>query len=281
MRYLTIADWGGTPNGAPQMTLPAVAVQVHHSVTTPTTDPIRDFQTLDQIGRSRNHGGISYSWVIHPDGTIGEGQGTRRGAHTGGNGCGGSPWGWNPCSFGICFIGNYQEDDPTDASIDAFRWLIHKLRTEELITDTTVIRGHRDAPGNQTACPGDRLEAVLDRLREPWQEPARKDTTMRMFAVQVPGDEKVWLWWGCYKTHIPTPEVLDALAFVGMIPTQPNGNPVHQISASLRDALITIPWEISPINPTAPQNGVTAAQVESICRRVLREEIARIRVTST
>lgn len=161
--------WGGTANGWPGMTLPAVHVWVHHSVTTPTDDALADFRTLDGIGRSRGHGGISYSYVIHPDGTVGEGQGLARGAHTGGNGCGSSPWGWNPCAFGVCFVGNYEEQEPTVQAIEAFRWLYAHLVAEGVLQPGAPIDGHRSAPGNATACPGRSLVDALPALREPYR----------------------------------------------------------------------------------------------------------------
>lgn len=170
-----IDTWGGTRNGwGPMPTLPAQAVWVHHSVTNPTSDAFADFQVLDRIGLSQGHGGISYSWVIHPDGTIGEGQATNRGAHTGGQGgCNGSPWGWNACSFGICFVGNYMELSPTAESISSFQWLRdYLLNIGVLDAGIYPTGGHRDAPGNSTACPGNNLEAIIDVLRLPYDKPS-------------------------------------------------------------------------------------------------------------
>lgn len=173
--FLTLAQWGGTSNGWPQMSLPAVALWVHRSVTNETVggeataDAIADFQSLDAIGLVRGHGGISYSYAIHPEGVIGEGQGIRRGAHTAGDGCNGSRWGWNPCSFGVVFIGNYTTDTLTPEAIRSFQWLRDKLISEgKLEPGTYPTGGHRDAPGNATACPGDNIEANLDVLRQPY-----------------------------------------------------------------------------------------------------------------
>lgn len=181
-----IGVWGGTPNGwGPMPTLPAQAIWVHHSVTTPTGDPFADFQVLDRIGRSQGHGGISYSWVIHPDGTIGEGQGTGRGAHTGGQGgCNGSPWGWNACSFGICFVGDYTTLEPTPTSIQSFRWLRdHLAATGLLAPGIYPTGGHRDAPGNSTACPGNNLEAALEQLRQPYDQPTTPEVPDMVITV--------------------------------------------------------------------------------------------------
>lgn len=172
--FLEIGEWGGTPNGwTPRMTIPAADLWVHHSVTVRTGNPVADFRTLNQIGLSRGHGGISYSYAIEGD-TIGEGQGTGRGAHTAGDGCNHSPWGWNPCSYGVVFVGNFDNDTLTDADINSFRW----LRDEYLIPCGLLVPGvyptggHRDAPGNQTGCPGTNVENMLDVLRQPYVPPS-------------------------------------------------------------------------------------------------------------
>lgn len=177
--FLPLTDWGGTPNGWPEMVLPVPNLDVHHSVTSeeigvhPTDDAVADFQELDALGLARGHGGISYSYAIHnPTGIIGEGQGTRRGAHTAGDGCGGSPWGWNPCTIGVVFIGDFQPRDGvtadvlTDPAIEAFRWLRAKLIADGIVAPGVYpTGGHRDMAGNATACPGDNIEEQLDVLR--------------------------------------------------------------------------------------------------------------------
>ncbi len=206
--YLTRDEWGGRLNAINrEMEEPATALWAHHSVTNEemgvhaTEDAIADFLELDALGVA---GGISYSYAIHPNGIIGEGQGTHQGAHTGGNlGCGRSPWGWNPCSFGVCFIGDfhpreandYQADELTDAAINSFRWLRDKLiREGDLVAGVYPTGGHRDASGNSTACPGDNIEARLDELRAPYAEPVEpaaqrpKDDDMPWIAHTETGD---------------------------------------------------------------------------------------------
>lgn len=202
MRIVPIEEWGGTPNNWPSMTIPAEALWIHHSVTTPTEDAFADFRVLDRIGRNQGHGGISYSYVIHPNGTIGEGQGSRRGAHTGGNGCGGSGYGWNPCSFGVCFVGNYMDMAPTPESLEAFRWLrdvllyVGALQPGEYPTG-----GHRDAPGNSTACPGNILYEVIPLLRQP--SASQEDEVANMYVTKE-SDPSVGIWVtdGVWKRHI-------------------------------------------------------------------------------
>lgn len=141
------------------MRLPAADLWAHHSVTVATDDAFADFRVVDRI-HQQQLGGVAYSYLIHPNGTIGEGQGTNIGAHT---------LGWNDRAFGVCFIGNYMNDTPTSTAIDAFRWLRDDMiGTGLLVPGIYPTGGHRDAPGNSTACPGDRLELALPALREPY-----------------------------------------------------------------------------------------------------------------
>lgn len=152
------------------MRLPVAAVWAHHSVTTPTDDAFSDFRVVDRI-HLQQLGGVAYSYLIHPNGTIGEGQGTNIGAHT---------LNWNDRSFGVCFIGNYMVDEPSDLAINSFRWLRdHLVDIGLLAAGIYPTGGHRDAPGNSTACPGDLLEQSLPRLREPYSPtPTRTDHDM-------------------------------------------------------------------------------------------------------
>ncbi len=184
---LSLEEWGGTSNGNVQMQLPAIDLIPHHSVTNeelgvhPTADAIADFRELDNFGVGQGHGGVSYSYMIHPEGVIGEGQGTRRGTHTGGIGCNWSPWGWNPCTFGVCFIGDYQPregvdaDTLTDAAIQAYRYLRDLLILDGLLVPGVYpTRTHRDMPGNSTACAGDNIEDRMAELAMPYQQPLIK-----------------------------------------------------------------------------------------------------------
>lgn len=246
-----IEAWGGTRSGAPQMTLPAQGIWVHHSVTWPTDSPLADFRTLDRIGQNQGHGGISYSFVIHPDGTIGEGQGTTRGAHTGGDGCGGSPWGWNPCTFGVCFVGNYNEMDPTPESIRSFQWLHDHLLGLGWLAQS-AIGGHRDAPGNSTACPGNTLEAALPALRLPYT-PEKEDEDMALY-ISKKSDPSLGIWVtdNIYKRHM----LPDEWAFIQYV--SPDKAVVVPISDQWWDSL---PTAAPTSGPTAPSPTVDPAAI--------------------
>lgn len=151
---LTRSEWGAkTPLGH-AMKLPAREVWVHHSVTSGQVDPVAGMRELERIGTAR-FGRFSYSWVFWPNGVIGEGAGTTIGAHTKGA---------NSTSFGFCWAGNFERDQPTTMSLDSAVWLIRELiRSGELIDGIHPAGGHRDRA--QTACPGTHLYARIPLLR--------------------------------------------------------------------------------------------------------------------
>ena len=103
------------------------------------------------------------------DGTLYEGRALelQSGATGGGN---------NPGNLAVCFIGCYHEPEgecvggvghqPTDAMMDRGQLLVQTLvRMFDISTADDNIRGHRDWPGNSTACPGARLHPRLGELR--------------------------------------------------------------------------------------------------------------------
>lgn len=163
MPIVTRADWGAHPESLPtaRMTLPAVELWLHHTVTKPSADPVRDMRAIEAIGVQR-FGVFSYSYCVHPSGVVLEGAGLGRGAHTKGR---------NSTSFGVSFIGNYDVLAPTPEQMESARWLIWWLQEEgHLRPEIYPTGGHRDV--FSTACPGARLYGRLDDLRAPWFPPA-------------------------------------------------------------------------------------------------------------
>ena len=151
--------WGAAPASLPaaEMRLPATRLFIHHTVTEPTGDPYADMRVIEAIGVER-FGQFSYSYCVHPSGTILEGCGTRRGAHTAQA---------NSGAFGVAWIGNYETRSPALAQIDATRQLIDQLHRAGWLTADAAILGHRDVYA--TACPGRKLYEVLDVIRHPWE----------------------------------------------------------------------------------------------------------------
>jgi len=128
---------------------------LHHSVTRATADPIADARTVARIGVQR-FGRLSYSWLVHPDGTILQGQDGHVGAHTRGQ---------NSTTEAICCIGNFEQDHPTEAMCASIALIIG-------IRGQTLLGGHRDAPGAATLCPGKNLQSAVEGLRyhaERWE----------------------------------------------------------------------------------------------------------------
>lgn len=175
-RITTRAEWGAKIDSLPLtwMVLPAKEVWAHHTVTEPSSDPKRDMRAVEAIGLQR-FGIFSYSFCIHPDGTVLEGAGLRRGAHTAQR---------NSTAFGLSFIGNYENRDPTAEQIDAGRWLIWRLQGQgHLRPGTFPTGGHRDLMS--TACPGTKLYRRLGDLRRPWlpSAPPVQQATLQPAAV--------------------------------------------------------------------------------------------------
>ncbi|WAQ96554.1 PGRP1-like protein [Mya arenaria] len=67
----------------------------------------------------------------------------------------GIPWGHTP----ICVIGDFTHRVPNDAALNAVKQLIQCGLDNHKLTSTYTLRGHRDM--GQTACPGDKLYALI------------------------------------------------------------------------------------------------------------------------
>jgi len=164
MNYRTRQEWGASydVNQRALMTgLPVGTIFIHHTVTTPTDDPDRDMRQVEQIDISR-FGVPSYSWCIHPRGVILEGMSIHRGAHTINN----QGQSLNNVAFGISFIGNYENMQPSALAMLACRQLIFEyIIPHNWLKNNWVIRGHRDVYA--TACPGANLYPRIQELTVP------------------------------------------------------------------------------------------------------------------
>jgi N-acetylmuramoyl-L-alanine amidase len=153
MDIVSRSRWGATAALGPTMRLPAREIWLHHSVTTATGDAAADMRTIERIGVER-FGRLSYSWAVHPNGTVLEGAGTTVGAHTSGR---------NSTGFGIVWIGNYEIHHLTRAQIVATAALIRHLVATGRAVGRPPIGGHRDVKA--TACPGRHAYAALPQVR--------------------------------------------------------------------------------------------------------------------
>jgi hypothetical protein len=145
---LSRAEWGMPGPLGPRMAS-SNGIWLHHAVVKATADPVRDARTIANIGIQR-FGRLSYSFIVHPDGTILEGQNGHVGAHTRGQ---------NSTTQAICCVGNFENDPVTPEMVAAIRVLVRDFGP--------LLGGHRDAPGAATACPGRNLYGRLPELRVP------------------------------------------------------------------------------------------------------------------
>lgn len=163
MRIIPRSEWGARHAAAWKnldAPLPAREVWLHHSVTVapdlvpPFDDDDAAVRTLERIGQQRFGWGISYSFVITPTGRVYEGHRIDGvGSHTGGR---------NSTSRAICFLGNYEDDDPTREQLEAAAWLLrYGADPARGWWAPRLSGGHRDAPGASTACPGRNAWAAI------------------------------------------------------------------------------------------------------------------------
>ena len=110
---------------------------------------------------------VEYHILIYPDGTIKVGRPLHlRGAHCSANGMNGR-------AIGVCCVGNYQEDDPTEEMLKALEFVLFELCDMFNMVPYTCIQSHqtieqRSGRKNPTLCPGKnlihRLEEVKDKV---------------------------------------------------------------------------------------------------------------------
>lgn len=124
-------------------------VVIHHSATYEVDDvnTMRFVQLLHMD--DRGWADIGYHFCVGKTGTIFEGRLLRvRGTHTAG---------YNTGSVGVCLLGNFDEEEPTQDQLSAahalVNWLALRLRL-------THLAGHRDF-NDLTVCPGANLYPLL------------------------------------------------------------------------------------------------------------------------
>ena len=137
----------------------AEAVAVHHTTThakddTPEAER-EHMRVLEAIGEERFGTGISYNALVFPSGRAYQGVSFhRRGTHTGGH---------NSTVRSICYVGNFENDLPTDAALAKGAALIAEGRNRWWRFNAPI-NGHRDYKA--TACPGRNLYSWLDELED-------------------------------------------------------------------------------------------------------------------
>jgi N-acetylmuramoyl-L-alanine amidase len=158
-----------TDSGAPAGWIPPSRIEdrqrwrgiiIHHSAT--PSGNASEFNDLHKKRKDRNGEpwlGLGYHFVINngrggTDGEVEVGFRWRQqmtGAHCRPQSC--SHNYWNEHTVGICLVGNFEHERPTQAQYNSLAKLIRFLQ-ERYHISAQAIQGHGDIPGARTACPG-------------------------------------------------------------------------------------------------------------------------------
>jgi len=161
---------------------------IHHTAGTQTSGGTVEGAVRALQAYAQDSGGycdIPYQFLVGYDGSLWEGRALRftSGATGGGN---------NDGNIAVCFLGCYHPSGcpggtshaATDEMMAAARLLVQTLvRLHDVPSTESDIRGHRDWPGNSTACPGEFVYTRLAELRTDLAWYAAEET-----ARSFPGD---------------------------------------------------------------------------------------------
>jgi hypothetical protein len=162
------AQWNARANSC-SSTHSINRASIHHTVTSRSLNgsyPARLRQIQSFHMDSRGYCDVGYHYLITEDGSAWEGRPDNRlGAHVGGG---------NTGNLGVSFVGCFHTSScsglggaqPPQAMLNAAGALVKTAsQTFGFTRNTTTVRGHRDNPGQSTACPGDNLHAQLGYIR--------------------------------------------------------------------------------------------------------------------
>lgn len=190
LQIVTRATWGSRyDDGAGPAPLPAPdGLFLHHS-DGPFSNGPEVVRALEAVGEARFGAGISYTFVVTPDGTCYQGHSIDRlGSHTKGH---------NTAGRAVVLAGDYTSQPPTPAQRETVAQLLaHGVRSGWW--PTTRLRGHRDV--RPTECPGTAAYAAIgsiiaraDQLltAPPLQEDDDMPTTAELVAALTPAIRRV------------------------------------------------------------------------------------------
>ena len=124
-------------------------VIIHHSVSHDV-----GVETIHQWHLDNGWFGIGYHFCIRENGDIEKGRAEKTvGAHAGASG--------NADSIGVCLLGNFEVNEPTEAQLNSLAWLITNYLEPKY--GELKVQGHNDFMS--TACPGSKF---------PWDELERR-----------------------------------------------------------------------------------------------------------
>lgn len=165
MRITTRAAWGSRDTKIPDKFGALPKVYVHHTAghfPKSVEEEIAQMHTLQHYAIDvKGYTDIDYNWLIGPSGTVYEARGAQKKSA--------ATLSENDVSRSVCFMGNFQNDIPTEVSIEASIEIIkYLIKIQDLTGGRQVeVLGHRDNPQhpNATVCPGENLYAYIPRIR--------------------------------------------------------------------------------------------------------------------
>ena len=131
---------------------PIKRIIIHHSASPRVTTTI---QQIEGWHKKAGYKGVGYHKVIEGGGLVRQGRPDEEiGAHA---------YGHNHDSLGVCVVGNFENEQPDEAQIDALVQVLATLCKRHGLKASAIF-GHRDV--NPTACPGKHLFSKLPAIRQ-------------------------------------------------------------------------------------------------------------------
>ena len=158
----TETETGGT-YGIPNWKRPVDLIVLHHSgivIQERSKSPDRYKKIVEAIRQHHKQLGwddIGYHYIIDPDGVIHIGRSL--------NTCGAHTKGFNANSIGICLLGNFEVEEPTEKQLAQLNNLLRKLQ-DSWIPNVLSVRGHSEISLSPTLCPGKNLLRWLHARKE-------------------------------------------------------------------------------------------------------------------
>lgn len=141
--------------------LPVRRLTVHHDGMPPvdlrtSKDVAARIDLIRRAHQGRGWGDIGYHYIVDPMGNVWEGRPLRwQGAHVAGN---------NQGNLGVMVLGNFQQQRPTNAQLDALDRFIAAQLSARRLRVSNVYTHQEFAP---TECPGRSLQAHMTSTRRP------------------------------------------------------------------------------------------------------------------
>ncbi|NBQ89629.1 MAG: N-acetylmuramoyl-L-alanine amidase [Betaproteobacteria bacterium] len=142
--------------------LPPKYITVHHDGMSPflSTDQSSSSARVEMIRnghRSKGWGDIGYHYVVDRGGRVWEGREIKwQGAHVKNE---------NEGNIGICCMGNFDEQSPSDAQLQACQRMVECLMAKYRIPVSRV-KTHQEWASAHTACPGRSLQREMVVMRQ-------------------------------------------------------------------------------------------------------------------